>query len=132
MLSTRGKQYISSAVAALVLTGIMINQAAGFEAVSFEGNNPTINLSVEGTWRSGTTSTNTPAGPVYDPRTERIFVGSDDRDAIDVIDVSIPTNPTKIRQINLGGNLERIAFSSEGILAVSRLNAVRLFTMAMS
>ena len=117
----------SQVATVLVVTLIITLPAAGFEALSFEGNNPTINLSVLGTWRSGLISSKTPAGPVYDPRTKRIFVGSDDRDAVDVIDVSTPSNPNKILQINLGGDPGRIAFSSEGILAVSRSSTVRLF-----
>lgn len=117
----------SQAATVLVVTLILTVPAHGFEALSFEGNSPTINLSVLGTWRSGIISSNTPAGPVYDPRTERIFVGSDDRNGVDVIDVSTPTDPNKIQLINLGGDPGKIAMSSESILAVSRSSTVRLF-----
>ena len=111
--------------AVLIAASIPACQATGFEALSFEGNNPTVRLSVAGTWRSGLISTKTPTDPVYDPRTERVFVGSDNRNVIDMIDVSDPTNPTKIQQIVTASN--SIAMSSESILAISNANQVRLF-----
>jgi len=118
----------TSQMATLLVVSLMVaNSAAGFDALSFEGNSPTVQLSVVGTWRSGLISSSTPAGPVYDFRTERVFVGSDDRNAIDVIDVSSPSDPNKIFQINLGGDPGRIAISPESILAVSRSSSVRLF-----
>ena len=103
-LSAWARNFICHTASALALALSLVVSASGFDALSFEGNSPTINLSVLGTWRSGLISSSTPAGPVYDPRTERVFVGSDDRDAVDVIDVSTPTNPTKIQQIDLGGD----------------------------
>ncbi len=127
MFGAMTKPLASLAVMVLVIHLYMAAQAAGFEALSFAGNSPTIRLSVEGTWRSSPFSTKTPTDPVYDPRTKRVFVGSDDRNAIDVFDVSVPSSLNKIQQIDLGGDPGRIAFSSEGILAVSQSGRVRLF-----
>jgi 2',3'-cyclic-nucleotide 2'-phosphodiesterase/3'-nucleotidase/5'-nucleotidase len=126
-LSAKVRLVICQSANVLAFTLSLVVPAFGFDALSYQGNSPTINLSVLGTWRSGLISSSTPAGPVYDPLTQRVFVGSDDRNAIDVIDVSTPTNPNKIQQINLGGDPNSIAFSSEGILAVSRSSSVRLF-----
>ena len=125
---TIASRFASQVATVLVVTLILTESAAGFEGLSFEGNSPTIKLSVLGTWRSGLINSNTPAGPVYDPRTERIFVGSDDRNAVDVIDVSAPSDPNKIFQINLSGDPGRIAMSPESILAVSRSSTVRWYS----
>ncbi len=120
---------LSFLAAFLVVILNMAVQATAFEALSFEGNNPSVNLSVLGTWRSGIISSNTPEGPVYDPRTKRVFVGSEDRFGIDVLDFSDPTSPNKINLINLGGDSSGIAISPEGILAVSRSSQIRFFNV---
>ena len=106
---------------------LMSLPTSGFDALSFEGASPTVRLSVLGTWRSGQISSNTPEGPVYDPLSQRVFVGSEDRDAIDVIDISTPSTPNRLFGIDIGGDSGGIAVSPEGILAVSRQSSVRFF-----
>lgn len=77
--------------------------STGFEAVSISSDTANIRLSVLGTYRGGMYSTKTPAAPPgYDRRTRRLFLGSDDREAIDVLDISDPRAPRRLFGIDLG------------------------------
>jgi hypothetical protein len=76
--------------------------AGAFEPVSLAAPTAPIRLSVLGTYRGNVFSRNTPATPpAYDPATRRLFVGSVDRGAIDVLDISNPASPRKAAAINL-------------------------------
>jgi hypothetical protein len=92
-----------------------------FGPLGSPGEQATIQLSVAGTWRGGMFSTRTPASPGYDPETQRVFIGSQDRRAIDVLDISNPYNPKKIFQVDLrpfGGKPTSIDVH-KGLLAVT-------------
>ena len=76
--------------------------ASGFGPISLSSEDAAISLSFVGTYRGGTYSSNTPAKPpAYDPETQRLFVGSVDRQAIEVLDISDPDAPVKEFDIDL-------------------------------
>lgn len=65
-----------------------------FPPISYVADDAPITLSVAGTFRGGMRSGETPATPpAYDPDTHRLFNGSADRHAIDVLDIGDPSNP---------------------------------------
>ncbi len=111
----------SIVVALVAVAATPTIQAAVFAPVNVEGDNATVRLSVLGTYRGGWFSRETPTGPAYDPRTQRIFSGSVDRQNIEVLDISDPLNPNKINSIDLSTWVapNRIAVSSEGIVAAT-------------
>ena len=82
----------------------------------------TLEASVLGSWRGGMYSDNTPSDrPVYDPVTRRVFNGSSDRQAIDIIDISDPARPTKVGEIDVsryGDELQAVAIH-ESVLAAT-------------
>jgi hypothetical protein len=98
----------------------------GFDPVSYIAQDSRIELSVLGTYRGGWYSRTTPTYPAYDKWTQRVFYGSDDRDRVEVLDISNPTMPALQSVINTGSPA-RIAVSSEGILAVSGSNQVKFY-----
>jgi len=108
-------------VVVLIATSLPAFQAAAFDPVNVEGSNATVRLSVLGTYRGGWFSKRTPTGPAYDPRTQRIFSGSVDRQNLEVLDISDPSNPNKINSIDLSSWIapNRVAVSSEGIVAAT-------------
>jgi len=69
--------------------------------VSLVSDEAAIKLTPIGTYRGGMYSEITPTQARYDPETRRVFVGSGDRHTIDVLDISDPTNPHKIYDIDL-------------------------------
>ncbi len=92
-----------------------------FDPVNVESPLATIRLTRLGSYRGGWFSRNTGTSPVYDPRTKRLFVGSVDRQAIEVLDISDPNEPDKIFAIPIapyGDEPNSIAIH-KGILAVS-------------
>ena len=98
----------------------------GFDPVSYKAPNGSIELSVLGTYRGGWYSKRTPTYPAYDKWTQRVFYGSDDRNRVEVIDISNPTSPALVSTISTGPPT-RIVVSSEGILAVSGSNQVKFY-----
>jgi hypothetical protein len=109
------------------LLALTSNSASlAFDPVSYRASDAKFELSVLGTYRGGWYSRTTPTYPVYDWRTQRVFVGSDDRDRVEVIDVDDPVNPTLHSVINTG-EPNRLAMSQEGILAVTGSNLVRFY-----
>lgn len=100
------KQVKFTSFAALALPALLIlavaDPAAALEPVSLESGANAITLSVAGTYRGGFFSNNTPASPPgYDAGSKRLFVGSVDRQGIDVIDISVPTLPRLLRTIDI-------------------------------
>ncbi|MGH6901727.1 MAG: choice-of-anchor I domain-containing protein, partial [Geminicoccaceae bacterium] len=82
----------------------------------------TLEASVLGSWRGGMYSDETPADrPVYDPVTRRVFNGSADRHAIDVIDISDPTHPATVGAIDVSayGDEPQAVAIHKSILAVT-------------
>ena len=82
----------------------------------------TLEASVLGSWRGGMYSDSTPADrPIYDPVTRRVFNGSGDRHAIDIIDISDPTHPATVGAIDVSayGDEPQAVAIHEGILAVT-------------
>jgi hypothetical protein len=73
-----------------------------FELVSVVAASAPIRLSVLGGYRGNVYSEDTPAAPpVHDPITQRLFVGSVDRDAVDILDIGDPASPRKVGAIDL-------------------------------
>jgi hypothetical protein len=93
-----------------------------FAPISLVSDTAPITLSVAGTYRGGLYSRQTPATPPgYDPGTERVFVGSVDRSAIDVLDISKPCAPHKEFEIDLtpyGGEPNSVAVYKGVVAAV--------------
>jgi len=74
----------------------VVSAVQAFEPVNVLAATAPIRLSVLGTYRGNVYSEETPATPpVYDPATRQLVVGSADRDAIEVLDVSDPASPRK-------------------------------------
>src|SRR5688500_11983921 len=76
---------------------LAISAAHAFEPVKVTAPDAPVELSVIGSYRGGVFSTNTPASPpVYNVGKRRLFVGSVDRSAIDVLDIRDPRSPKKV------------------------------------
>jgi len=102
-----------------------LSQSWAFDPVSIESDKALIELSVIGTFRGGWFSSSTPTYPVYDRFSQHVFVGSDDRNRVEVIDFSDPNNPSL--HSTIPGSLNRIAMSQEGILAVAGSGQVQFY-----
>jgi Ca2+-binding RTX toxin-like protein len=80
-----------------------------------------IGLTPLGTFETGIFDEGAAEIPAYDPGTQRLFVINSNAAAIDVLDVSNPTNPTKIAQIDastFGAGANSVAIK-DGIVAVA-------------
>jgi hypothetical protein len=88
--------------ALLVLPLAFATPAGAFDPVSYESGTNTISLHVTGTVRGGFFSRNTPASPPgYDRYSKRLFVGSVDRQGVDVINISDPYSPQPLFTIDI-------------------------------
>lgn len=120
----RSSSLLALAAGASLLTGSFSasSPARALEPVSLESGSNSITLSVAGTYRGGFFSNDTPATPpAYDPVTKRLFVGSGDRKAIDVIDISDPARPARLAPIDIvayGGEPKGLALH-KGIIAAT-------------
>ena len=84
------------AVATAVLT-FAASAAAVDDPIDYLGDDPTIRLEVLGTYRGNAYNSRSSIEPAaYDPRTKRLFVVSQDRGGIDVIDIRDPSMPRKL------------------------------------
>jgi 2',3'-cyclic-nucleotide 2'-phosphodiesterase/3'-nucleotidase/5'-nucleotidase len=82
----------------------------------------TLQAGVLGSWRGGMYSLSTPADPpVYDPITRRVFNGSGDRKAVDIIDIGDPGHPAKVGAIDVSayGDEPQALALHESILVVT-------------
>jgi 2',3'-cyclic-nucleotide 2'-phosphodiesterase / 3'-nucleotidase / 5'-nucleotidase len=71
--------------------------------ISFTSDAPTIQISLLGSYRGGVFSTASAQGPAtYDPRRHRLYVISQVRTGIEILDVRNPSQPTKVGSIELG------------------------------
>lgn len=119
------ERVLSAARALMLVSSLMLSllgPASAFEPVSVSSATAAVRLTVLGSYRGGMYSTRTPASPPgYDPRTHRLFLGSDDREAIDVLDISDPRNPRRILGIDLRpfGGVPDSMDVSNGIVAVT-------------
>jgi 2',3'-cyclic-nucleotide 2'-phosphodiesterase/3'-nucleotidase/5'-nucleotidase len=78
-------------------------------------------LTVLGTYATGVFDEGAAEINAYDPATQRLFVVNADAVTVDVLDISDPTNPTRIFQIDaseMGAGANSVAVSN-GILAVA-------------
>ncbi len=92
-----------------------------FDPVSVESPMARVILTRLGSYRGGWFSRNTGTAPVYDPNSQRLFVGSVDRQAIEALDIADPNEPVKIFDIPIapyGDEPNNIAIH-KGVLAVS-------------
>jgi hypothetical protein len=114
-------------LSAVVLLGAMLHPPAraantDFAPLDVPADGASVHLRVTGTYRGGMYSTRTPAAPPgYAPATRRLFLGSDDRHALEALDISDPARPRKIFQIDLtdfGGAPDSLAVAA-GIVAVT-------------
>ncbi len=109
----------------LLFAGFLLNTYAQFTPISLESDDATIRLSVLGSYRGITFARNTPASPPgYDPESEKLFVGSVDENVVEVLDVSDPTQPTKVSTIDLSpyGTEGQSIGVKNGIVAVAVLS----------
>ena len=71
--------------------------------VSLSSDAPTIRISLLGSYRGGFFSTVSAQGPAaYDPRRQRLYVISQVRTGIEILDLRDPSRPTKVGSIELG------------------------------
>ncbi|HSC88576.1 MAG TPA: choice-of-anchor I family protein [Polyangiaceae bacterium] len=80
-----------------------------------------------GVYHGGYFSKNTPASPpTYDPVSRRLFHGSEDRFAVDVVDITDPNVPQKVASIALAVDEGEgpISFAPNGLTLVNGLLAV--------
>jgi 2',3'-cyclic-nucleotide 2'-phosphodiesterase / 3'-nucleotidase / 5'-nucleotidase len=71
--------------------------AVALEPIVHEGDGPTIRLDVLGTYRGNAYNSGSSIEPAaYDPLQKRLFVVSEDRGGVDVIDIRDPSTPQKI------------------------------------
>lgn len=92
-----------------------------FDPISVEAPTATARLTRLGSYRGGWFSNKTPTSAVYDARTERLFLGTVDRLAIEAVDISDPDRPQKVFAISLApfsGEPNSIAIH-KGVLAVA-------------
>ena len=81
----------------------------------------TINLNRISTYNTGLFDESAAEIPAYDPTTQRLFVVNAQSASVDVLDLSDPTQPTKIGEIvgsNLGGVINSVAINN-GIVAIA-------------
>ncbi len=69
--------------------------------VVYKGEDSSIELTVVGTYRAGVYDKNAAEISAYDPTTKRLFVTNDAQDTLDVLDVSKPTEPALLFQIDV-------------------------------
>ncbi|AFZ46313.1 5'-Nucleotidase domain-containing protein [Cyanobacterium stanieri PCC 7202] len=84
-------------------------------------NSMAINLNLIGNYRTGIFGESAAEIPAYDPITQRLFVVNAQSASVDVLDMSDPTNPTKIGEIigeNVGGIVNSVTVKN-GIVAVA-------------
>lgn len=68
-----------------------------FDPIDVVSKGAHIKLSVVGAFRGGMFGDKSPSdSPVYEKKTQRLFIGSQMRSAIEVIDLSDPSNPTQV------------------------------------
>ncbi|NEN89869.1 MAG: calcium-binding protein [Okeania sp. SIO3H1] len=75
-----------------------------------------------GTYETGVFDESAAEIPAYDPNTQRVFVVNANEATIDVLDISDPTNPNLIDQINassFGAVANSVAVNDDGIVAVA-------------
>ncbi len=80
-----------------------------------------INLNLIGTYSTGQFDESAAEIPAFDPLTQRLFVVNAQAVTIDVLDLSDPTNPNKIGEIDasiLGGGANSVAVK-DGIIAIA-------------
>ncbi len=119
------KSAIRIALSAYGLT--LLGTAMAFEPIVYEGEAPSIRLEVLGTYRGNFYDSDSSIEPAaYDPRTKRLFVVSQDRGGVDVLDISDPSAPTKINLIDvLVLGLPSAIAVKQGIVAVGIENTVK-------
>jgi 2',3'-cyclic-nucleotide 2'-phosphodiesterase/3'-nucleotidase/5'-nucleotidase len=111
--------------AAPPIEGELVREAgpAGYVPIDFRALRPRLLIKPIGTYRGGYYSSSTPGNPpAYDPFKRRLYVGSDDRRAIEVLDIRNPSKPVKVDEINLtpwgAGKAHSLGIKS-GVLAVT-------------
>lgn len=92
-----------------------------FDPISVEAASAGVRLTRLGSYRGGQFSNATPTSAVFDRRSQRLFVGSADRQAIEALDISDPSKPSKVFEIPLMpfGNEPISIAIKEGVLAVT-------------
>lgn len=75
--------------------------AAVGSPIIYRSKNPSIDLTVVGTYRTEIYNDNAAEISAYDPQTRRLFVTNDAQDTLDVLDISKPTEPTLLFQIDV-------------------------------
>ncbi|OZH54455.1 calcium-binding protein [Hydrocoleum sp. CS-953] len=79
-------------------------------------------LRVLGTFETGLFDESAAEITAYDRNTQRVFVVNANSATIDVLDISDPTNPTRINQINIspfGAGANSVAVNDNGLVAVA-------------
>jgi len=102
---------------ALVLLTALGMVTAGHPTYAASG----INLTPIGTYDSGVISKSAAEIVTHDPATQRLFVVNADLAKIDVLDVSDPTNPTRVNEISVsdyGAGVNSVAFHG-GVIAAA-------------
>jgi hypothetical protein len=83
--------------------------------------NSSIQLTPVGTYETGIFDESAAEIPAYDPASQRLFVVNANSASVDVLDLSDPTNPTKLFEIEgaaFGGSANSVAVK-EGIVAIA-------------
>jgi hypothetical protein len=112
--------YSGIAVVAGLLALATNAPAADFEPISHVSADANIRLTVLGRYWGGWFSRSTPPAPAYDRKSQRLFVGSDDRHTLEILDISDPSEPALFKAVDLslwGSEPNRLA-QSHGIVAV--------------
>ena len=114
------KMYSGIAIVTGLLTFATNAPAADFEPISHVSADANIRLTVLGRYWGGWFSRSTPPAPAYDRKSQRLFVGSDDRHTLEILDISDPSEPALFKAVDLslwGSEPNRLA-QSHGIVAV--------------
>ena len=97
------------------------NLSAREDTVIGDGAAPTVSLAPLGTFETGVFDEGAAEIAAYDPSSRRLFVVNGNADAVDVLDISSPSAPTRLNQIPIsgfGGGINSVAFQN-GILAAA-------------
>lgn len=80
-----------------------------------------INLEAIGTYATGIFDESAAEIPAYDPETERLFVVNANQVTVDVLDISDPSNPEKVTEINVSdlGGVANSVDVANGIVVVA-------------
>lgn len=106
-------------IALLAGAGLTATALAGTAAGEPPG--PRASLSVVGTYHSGVFDEGAAEIVAFDPATARVFVVNADAGVVDVLDISDPTAPAKVDELEAGGQINSVAVH-DGLVAVAVQN----------